>query len=103
MELKIASDICFLAIPVLLRHDRRVVGSRYLPEIDCGSAARQSNIGARPFRSKHSGHLPTSAALFPAGRVPDIANANSYMPFRRYGAAAAALTVDEMARGDLQE
>ena len=65
----------FLAIPVLLGTIAAVVGSQYLPEPIAAQAERQSNLVPVHFEALKV-NLPTSAALFPAGKGSDIANAN---------------------------
>jgi mono/diheme cytochrome c family protein len=65
----------FWAIPALLGTIAAVVGSQYLPESIAAQAARQSNMVPVRFEALKV-NLPTSAALFPADKGSDIANAN---------------------------
>jgi mono/diheme cytochrome c family protein len=63
------------AIPVLLGTSAALVGRQYLPESLAAQAERQSDMVPVHFESQKVS-LPTSAALFPAGKGSETANAN---------------------------
>lgn len=75
MNSRLRHIIAVWAIPVLLGTSAALVGSRYLPESLAAQAARQSDMVPVRFELLKVS-LPTSAALFPAGKGSEIANAN---------------------------
>jgi mono/diheme cytochrome c family protein len=82
------------AIPMLLGTSAALVGGRYLPESLAAQAERQSDSVPVHFESLKVS-LPTSAALFPAGKGSEIANGNCLICHSAGMALRPPLTVDE--------